>query len=274
MRNWHSNMVPRLKSKSRINISPIFRSVLWVLILGVMTMGCSGSKKLKKDAAEFQPTELNSFFNQLDFLEMRGKIKVSMVEDGTTYNANITVREKDNTTWFIIKFLGIEFLRGLIDQNGVQILDRSNREYLTSSWEDIRNKYNQELSYEVFRNLLFGNPFLFRGVNYGYYKSGNSYEYDYTSDTSKLLISILFSERIKQALWVLENDKIAIESNYDQYDSPTLKNIPYFRQYIVYFHNTQPINIQMEIKNYSFDDTITIPFEVPDRYSRSDLVVR
>ncbi len=265
-------MVHRRKVKLKTNTRSTFTMLLALMVSFVMIMGCSGSKKMKGEEAEFQPTELNGFFYGLELMEMSGKIKVTMMEDGTSYNANITVREKDDKIWFMVRFLGIEFIRGLIDAEGVQILDRSNRQYLTSTWDEIRAKYNPELTHEVFRNLLFGNPFLFRGVNYGYYKEGNNYEYAYDSETSRLLINILFTNRIKETFWVLENDKIAIESNYEQYDSPTLKNIPYFRQYIVYFHNTQPINIQLEIKNYSFDDSITIPFEVPDRYSRSDLV--
>ncbi len=212
------------------------------------------------------------FFNNLEVLEFTGKIKATLIDDGTSYSANLTVREKDDKTWFIVKFIGIEFLRGLIDAQGIQILDRSNKEYLTASWDEIQTRYNPELSYDVFRNLLLGNPFLIRGANYSYFKNKDVYEYEYRSEASQLLISILFNRRLKQAGWVLENDKIAIEANYDRYDSPILNNIPYFRQYIVYFHNTQPISLQMEIKNFSFDEAITIPFEVPDRYTHSDLV--
>lgn len=265
-------MVPQYRTRSKINFIRTPSYSVMLLFLAALFIGCSGSKNLKDNKAEFQPAEFNTFFNQLDHLEMKGKLKISMMEDGTSYSANITVRERDKKTWFIVKFIGIEFLRGLIDQEGIQILDRNNKEHLTATWDEIQNKYNEELSYEVFRNLLLGNPFLIRGGNYRFYKSGNSYEYDYTSESSKLLISILFDDRIRQTLWVLENDKIAIEANYDQYESLNLKNIPYFRQYIVYFHNTQPINIQMEIKNYSFDETITLPFEVSDRYTHVDLL--
>lgn len=238
----------------------------------MLLSGCSGSRKLAKDKAEFQPGEFNEFFEELSLIEMQGKIKVTMMEDGATYNANITVREKDNQTWFVIRFVGIELVRGLIDEESIQVLDRSNKQFMSSTWDQVRQKYHHELNYTVFRNLLFGNPFLFQGVNYGYYKNGKLYEYDYDSETSKLLINIMYTNRITQSAWVLENEKIAIESNYDRYDSPTLKNIPYFRQHIVYFHNAQPVNIQLEIKNYSFDDAITLPFEVPDRYTHTNLV--
>lgn len=267
-------MAHLIKVKSVINSYTKGYSVLLLVLLTGLSVGCSGSKKLGSGKKEFEPAALNSFFNQLGVIEMKGKLKVSMTEDGTSYNANLTVREKDNKIWFIARFLGIEFLRGLIDQESIQVLDRSNKEHLSATWGEIQQKLNKDLSYETFRNLLLGNPFLVKGANYGYFKKDAVYEYDYSSDASQLLISIIFNKRIKQSLWVLENDKIAIEANYDQYDSPTLKNIPYFRQYIVYFHNTQPISIQMEIKNYSFDDSITTPFEVPDRYTHSGLLTK
>lgn len=238
----------------------------------IFSISCSSTKNLNKNVEEFQPEELNSFFNQLDILEMQGKIRISMEDSGQSYNANLTIREKDRKIWFIIKFIGMEFFRGLIDQERIQILDRNGKEHLTATWKEIKNTYHDDLTYETFRNLLLGNPFLVKGANYGFYKKESIYEYDYTSEASQLLISILFQKRIKESQWILENDKIAIEAKYDQYDSPTLKIIPYFRQYILYFHNTQPINIQVEIKNYSFDDNITIPFEVPDRYSHSNLL--
>ena len=267
-------MVPLNKIKLRIKPIGIGFPALLLLLMTAIITGCGGTKNAAKSGPEFDPTELNTFYNQLNLLEMKGKIKVSMIESGESYNANLTIREKDSKLWFIIKFIGIEFFRGLIDEEKIQILDRNGKEHLTATWQEVQTKYNKELSYETFRNLLLGNPFLVKGVNYGFFKKEGIYEYDYTSEASQLLISIIFKKRLKESHWVLENDKIAIEAKYDQYDSPTLENIPYFRQYIVYFHNTQPINIQMEIKNYSFDDTITIPFEVPDRYSRSDLVVR
>lgn len=265
-------MVPRKLSKLKISPATFSLSTIFLVLIMALSAGCSGTKNLKSNKEEFQPTLLNNFFNQLDVIEMKGKIKVSMIESGESYNANLTVREKDNNLWFTIKFLGIEFLRGLIGPENIQILDRNGKEHLSATWEEIQEKYHEELSYETFRNLLLGNPFLVKGANYGFYKKAATYEYDYTSVASQLLITILFNKRIKESMWVLENDKIALEAKYDQYDSPTLKNIPYFRQYIVYFHNTQPINIQMEIKNFSFDDSITIPFEVPDRYSHSDLL--
>ncbi len=267
-------MVPRFRLRSAIN--PPFRGIYYLAlaVLMVSLMGCSGSKKLSGGKKEFEPTVLNSFFNQLGVIEMKGKLKVSMTESGTSYNANLTVREKEDKIWFIVRFLGIEFFRGLIDHERIQVLDRNNKEHLTATWSELQNAYSKDLSYETFRNLLLGNPFLVKGANYGYFKKDGVYEYDYTTEASHLLISILFNKRIKQTIWVLENDKIAIEANYEQYDSPTLKNIPYFRQYIVYFHNIQPINIQMEIKNYSFDDSITTPFEVPDRYTHFGLLTK
>lgn len=262
------------KVKSTINSYTKGFSVLSLVLLTVLSVGCSGSRKLGSGKQEFEPAVLNTFFNQLQVIEMKGKLKLTMAENGTSYNANLTIREKDGKIWFIVRFLGIEFFRGLIDQQNIQVLDRNNKEHLSVTWDEIQQKLNKDLSYETFRNLLLGNPFLVKGANYGYFKKDGVYEYDYTSDASQLLISILFNKRIKQSTWVLENDKIAIEANYDHYDSPNLKNIPYFRQYIVYFHNTQPINIQMEIKNYSFDDSITIPFEIPDRYAHSGLLTK
>jgi len=262
------------KNKLEIKYTRYSIPVLILTLLMALSMSCSGTKKLKGAKEEFQPTELNTFFNQLEFIEMKGKLKLTMVENGTTYNANLTVRQKDNKTWFILKFIGIEFLRGMIGQDSIQVLDRSNKEYLSATWDEIQKTYNKDLNYETFRNLLLGNPFLVNGANYGYFKKDGVYEYDYTSDASQLLISIIYNRRIKQSLWVLENDKIAIEANYEQYNSPTLKNIPYFRQYIVYFHNTQPVNIQMEIKNYSFDDSISTPFDIPDRYTHTALLTK
>lgn len=260
------------KIKLKINSAKNRIPIIFMVLLLALTASCSGTKKLKGAKEDFQPAELNTFFNQLEIIEMKGKIKVTMAEDGTSYNANLTIREKENKIWFLLKFIGIEFFRGIIDQDSIQVLDRSNKEYLSATWKEIQNAYNKDLNYETFRNLLLGNPFLVTGANYGYYKKNGVYEYDYTSDASQLLISIIYNKRIKQSLWVMENDKIAIEANYEQYNSPILNNIPYFRQYIVYFHNTQPISIQMEIKNYSFDDSISTPFDIPERYTHSALL--
>src|SRR5680860_346902 len=94
--NWLKNMALPNKIKSKISHLFFNLPVTLLIIILSISMGCSGTKKLKGAKEDFQPTELNAFFNQLDLLEMKGKIKVSMVESGETYNANLTVREKDN----------------------------------------------------------------------------------------------------------------------------------------------------------------------------------
>lgn len=243
-----------------------------ILSLGIIVTGCSGSKKLAASKEEFQPVSFNEFFYDLSVLEMKGKLKVTTLEDGMTYNANLTLRLNDDQIWIVGKFIGIEVFRALIDKEKIQILDRTNKKHLTSTWSEIKNQYHKDLNYQTARNLFLGNPFLVQGADYKFYKGKEAYEYDYSSAESKLLIDLIFKKTLTKSLWVLENDKIAIEAAYDKYNSPTLKNIPYFRQYIVFFHNTQPINIEMEVKNITFDDSITTPFEVPDRYSRATLL--
>lgn len=250
-------------------------SFLFFFFFIIFLQGCGGSKRLGREEA-FEVSSFNTFFDDLSVIEMKGKLKITMDGSGTSYSANTTVRMAGDSIWMIGRFIGIEVFRALVTpEAGIQVINRAEKTYLTAGWDEIQQKYkNQDLTYSTFRNLVLGNPFLVRGANYNFYKNKKTgiMEYDLKSGGAQLLIDIIVQKKLRQSSWVLENDQIAIEAKYDQYDSPTLKNIPYFRNYIAYFHNTQPINIELTIKNFSFNDQITLPFQIPDHYSRNSLL--
>lgn len=268
-------MVHQNKNKIVIKTIKYFSFFLLVAMISATMGGCGGSKRLAGEE-EFQPEPFNQFFNHLSALEMRGRLKVSVEGNGATYSAGTTVRVAGDSIWMIGKFIGIEVFRAMVTrESGIQVINRTDKTYLTASWDEIQTKYkSRDLNFMTFRNLILGNPFLVSGVQYKFYnnKQNKVLEYDYDSGDSQLLIDLLFRKKLSQSMWVLENDQIAIEANYDRYDSPTLRNIPYFRNYIAYFHNTQPISIELEIKNFSFDDQISLPFTIPDRYTRTSLL--
>jgi|GEM_PF-5082895 len=255
------------------NFRFIFLSLLSGLFLLTTLTGCGRSKRLARQEA-FEAQSFNDFFDHLSILEIQGRLKVT--DGGTSYSANTTIRMSGDSIWMMGRFIGIEVFRALVTkESGIQLVNRTDRTYSTATWEEVQEKFkNKDLNYSTFRNLVLGNPFLVKGGNYNFYhnKKSGIMEYDLTSGNTQLLIDILIKKKLRQSFWVLENDQIAIEAKYDKYDSPTLENIPYFRNYIAYFHNTQPINIELDIKNFRFNDQINLPFQIPDNYSRGSLL--
>ncbi|WP_236977587.1 DUF4292 domain-containing protein [Membranihabitans maritimus] len=250
-----------------------FTQSICLIILSLLFVNCSGSKKINKSKEEFSPRNFEQFFKTIDHLEMNGKLTFFIPQEGINFNSNLTVRMSDDEIWMVGKFIGIEAFRTKVTIDSIMVLDRINRVYMHSSWQDVQQKYSPELDFFALKNLLIGNPFIVQGGQYSLFKNGDVYEFDYESETNaKLFIDIFFQNQIRQSNWLVESKDLVVEAKYDKYTNENLKNIPYFRSYIADISNTQNINIELEIKNLSFDDDLNTPFEVPDRYSIHSLL--
>lgn len=267
-------MVDQKKKTSPIRLGR--HLVIWSMIIwsALLINACGGSKRLSKDAV-FEPEAFNDFYDGIHAVEMKGKVRIIAEEGNSSYSSNTVIRVAGDSIWVTGKIIGIELFRALVTADeGIQVLNRSDKTLSTATWEEVQNKYkNTELNFETLRNLLLGNPFLIKGAQYNYYnnKKRGVLEYDYAADDVQLFIDIAFKKRLREIGWVLENDQIAIEAYYSNFDSKSLENIPYFRNYITYIHNVKPINIELEIKNLSFNEEISLPFDIPDRYTRVSL---
>ncbi|GAA5225234.1 hypothetical protein GCM10025777_58650 [Membranihabitans marinus] len=236
-----------------------------------MIISCGGSKSLKSKS-EFSPEAFEDFFLSIDHIEMSGKLRISLPDDGMSYSSTVTTRMNSDSIWILGKFIGFEAFRALVTHDSIQVINRLNKEYMKASWKEVQNKYSKDLEFFSLRNLLLGNPFIVQGKKYELFKNQNVYEFDYSSSEAKLFIDILYEKTIVESSWLIEGKGMTIESGYLKYNNNNLKNIPYFRYYIANFPNAQNINIELEIKNFSFDDNLKLPFEVPSRYTVLPLV--
>lgn len=246
---------------------------IYTIVTSLIFINCSGSKKIKKSDVEFSPRNFESFFENITHMEWNGKLTLFIPQEGISFNSSMTVRMSDEEIWMVGKFIGIEAFRTKVTRDSIQVLDRINRMYMHTSWKEIQKKYSNELDFYALRNFLIGNPFIVQGGQYSLYQNGDVYEFDYESESNaKLYIDIFFQNQIKQSDWLVESKDLIVEAKYDKYINENLKNIPYFRSYIANISNIQNVNIELEIKNFSFNDDFKTPFEIPGRYTSYSLL--
>ena len=102
-------------------------------------------------ASELSIEEIN--FN---YLTSSGKIRYSNEDQNVSATANIRIK-KDSVIWIsITPGFGIEAARGLITRDSITFINRLEKEYHAYSFQELSNKFNFSMSYDLLQSVLVG----------------------------------------------------------------------------------------------------------------------
>lgn len=91
-----------------------------------------------------------------DYLTSSSKIRYRNDEESVSATANIRVK-KDSVIWIsVTPGFGIEAARGLITRDSVLFINRLDKEYSTYSFQELSNKFNFNLNYDLLQAVLLG----------------------------------------------------------------------------------------------------------------------
>lgn len=127
-------------------------AVLIVFLLG----GCAKKPNLYTSdeiMQEFSPNLLD-----FEYLTARGRIVIEEA-NGKTTKGTINLRVKnDSIIWFsVTPGLGLEAFRGAITKDKFRIKDRLNGEDINMNYVEVMDRFDLNLSLELFQNLIFAN---------------------------------------------------------------------------------------------------------------------
>lgn len=229
---------------------------------------------VKEDSAKLIKEVLGKLNAQhIDFTTFSAKLDVDYVgSDGKKENVNAKLQMyKDSIIWVSITgLLNIEGVRAIVTRDSVKILNKLDKKYTARSVAYLQEVSGLPLDLPALQNLLLGNPVFV-----------DTTALSYTKDNNKLLL-LSRGELFKHLLTLTENDNVLIFSklddldtrrnrtsdlSYDNYENK--KGVNFSTKRRIAISDKTKLDIKLDFKNYSFNETLSFPFSVPKNYKRN-----
>lgn len=210
--------------------------------------------------------------NRISYRTFNAKVGVDYKgTDGKEYGVNATVKMyKDSAIWVSANaVLGIEAMRLLITRDSVKLLNKLEKIYTARSISYLQEVTSLPLDLFRLQDMIIGNP-VFLDSNIIRYTTGGGF------------INLLsLGEYFKNLLTVAEADKSIVHSklddanatrnrtanlSYSNYDTKKGPLFPAKRQIVV--SEKGRLEIDLDFKNYSFNEPVEFPFSIPKNYKR------
>lgn len=96
---------------------------------------------------------------ELDLEYFSTKSRIKYKDPSQSFAANATIRlKKDSLIWISVSpALGIEAVRCLITNDSITIINKINKEYYVQNFEELSEKFNVEINFELIQAMLLGN---------------------------------------------------------------------------------------------------------------------
>jgi hypothetical protein len=265
------------------------RLLLIITIATLLFASCRPTRKIqtaitKKDTTasvvpkvqgeEDSLTIIKENFNKLrqgiiSFTTFSAKIDVDYVGgDGKKENANANLRMyKDSVIWISVTgLLGIEGLRAYITHDSIKLINKLDKIYTGRSVAYVQEVTGLPLDLPSLQQLIIGNPVFLDSNNIvSYMKSGNTVSLLSIGEWFKNLITLSDDLMRHSKLDDLDlNRNRTCDLSYDNYEDKKGVNFSSKRRITV--SEKSKLDIKLDFKNYSFNETLSFPFTIPKNY--------
>lgn len=229
-------------------------------------------KDIHNDSLDFIKQTLRTLdSNRIDFNTFSAKVKVDVWDkDGKKPDLTVMIRmKKDSIIWLSVNatVFSYEAYRIMITPDSVKMLNKQDKVVELRSVSYLQELSHLPLKFSTMQDLLIGNP-IFVDSNVVSYKKN-------PDNVTMLIVGALFKNllTINNNLNVVSNSKMddvdptrnrtcnISYGNYEKWDS---KSFPKFREISVV--EKSKIDVQMDFKQYSFNENLSFPFSIPKNY--------
>jgi hypothetical protein len=211
--------------------------------------------------------------NRLSFITFSAKIDVDYEDaEGKKYNVNAHVRMyKDSVIWVVITgALGIEGLRAYITPDSVKLLDKQNKNYIARSVSYLQEVTELPLDLASLQDLLIGNPVFLDSNIVSYSKSADAISLMSNGEFFKNLFTIGQTDKLIQSSKLDDLDEMKNRTCYLTYnDYEDKKGVNFSTRRDINVSEKKRLDIQLNFKQYDFNETLSFPFSVPKNYKRN-----
>lgn len=252
--------------------------ILWSVVLVLFLSACSSRKKAATPTAEskeLSKREIKALIegiekNRIAYESFSTKARTKLNVDNKSFNATLNIRIKSKEAIWISAnaFLGIEAARILITPDRIQIINRLQSTYIDRPFSYVYQFTSKELTFEDLENLFVGNiPAFYEDPANRHLIAANMYQisgntatlgYEFQLSPEFRLISTLLSESTREQ---------SISFSYDQYQSVGAMAVPGGVRLDLRAPKTK-INADMSYEDISYNENLSFPFQVPERYKK------
>jgi hypothetical protein len=180
---------------------------LFGFLFCVMLFSCKNQQlltreKLPHKSKHFLIEKLEN--NQFDYQKMTWKAEVDFNQNGKKSGFKINARLlKDSAIWMSISpALGIEVARMLLTKDSVKLINKYDKTYFAGTYDYLSKKYHQEITFELFQNVLAGKPLG--------YDPGTKFKI--FTEIDRYLLQAKASKRLARISGVKKSDWISMDS--------------------------------------------------------------
>ena len=248
-----------------------FRIVALLLLTSIIS---SCTRNLFVSALETESGTLEVQEFHFDYMKAKAKFRYDDGKNNLKATAHIRIK-KDSLIWMSISAtLGIEAARVMIAKDSMMVIDRLNKQYTILNYQDLSEKYNFRIDYDLLQSVLLGNL-----------SSPIEKEDKVTKQPSHFLVLqdrgdvrmenyiSLETMKLERAQWLDIPTNNTLTINYTNFQMIDQAIFPYENQIILKYKGTGTTskNTQINIdynKAEVTDKKEKFPFNIPQKYER------
>lgn len=210
--------------------------------------------------------------NRISFTTFSGKIDVDYTSsEGKKYNVNAHVRMyRDSVIWIsVTAILGIEGLRAYITKDSVKLLNKQDKVYTSRSVSYLQEVTALPLDLPSLQDLLIGNPVFLDSNIVSYSTTPASASFQSIGMFFKNLFTIRQEDKRVMSSKLDDVDEQRSRTCHLTYDDYENKKGPLFAtKRSISVTEKNKLDIQLDFRQYEFNETLSFPFTVPKNYKR------
>ena len=209
------------------------------------------------------------------YLTTRSKINFNDGDRNLGATANIRIK-KDSIIWFsVTPGFGIEVARGIVTQDSLFLMNRLEKNYYAYSFQELSNKLNVQVSYDVLQSALLGD--MIRPISRGdEIKRQEGKTLVKQKEPKVDILNYISNENLKLTKVVLQ-DKGASNSltlDYADFQAQDTKVIPFSSTISASYQDNQQLKtttVAFKHNKAEFSESaLSFPFDIPDSYDRKN----
>jgi hypothetical protein len=248
------------------------RFFLFAIPILLLFTQCKGTRKVTSGKQEMTAGMLKTRLiqNQVNAQWFSASAKIGVDGGGFAQSGNASIRiRKDSAIWMSVKKLGFEVARALVTQDSVHVIDRFNRQYISTDLNFLSEEYQLPASFETLQAVLLGNPVFFGTSDLDYTENESSYML--TTGGNQKGVYTLDKTDMRLQKMKLTDTRQDVELSIQLKDYKSLADgqlFSYIRQFNTSGKATGNNDLSIEYQQVTINEPKSIRFDIPARYKR------
>ena len=252
------------------NIS--IKSFFVLLVCSFLISGCKTKKIIAEESGIRSYSEEDVFYKikasnlYFDYLEASGTATINSPNLNISGNFILRLKDKE-TAWLVVKKLGFEAARILIQNDTLTVLNRLQKGYMQGTVQELSSELGLSVGQNEMIDFLAGNMMLENSEFVSLEQ--DSFNYDYKTAFDNLIVTYSYdaiSETVNHASFADMSNKSAACAYLDYRVVDDVQMASYQRILSTDDPSVGETTITLDFKDISLSEELNFPFEIPSNY--------